>query len=117
MIIKVNAKPASRPRVTRWGTYYPKSHVECEKAILKELQTPEKQMTGAVKVSLSFYLKKPAKPTRSYPVPDVDNLAKLVLDSLTKKGYWVDDRQVVDLRVTKAYAEKEPMIEIFIEEI
>ncbi len=33
--------------------------------------------------------------------PDVDNLAKLILDAMTKAGYWLDDNQVCDLRVTK----------------
>ena len=37
--------------------------------------------------------------------PDVDNLAKLVLDVLSKIRYYKDDSQVVLLYVTKAYAD------------
>ena len=33
--------------------------------------------------------------------PDVDNLVKSIMDSMTKAGVWVDDGQVVDLRVRK----------------
>lgn len=35
---------------------------------------------------------------------DVDNLAKSVLDGITKAGLWADDGQVADLRVRKVRA-------------
>ena len=35
--------------------------------------------------------------------PDLDNYAKLILDALNGV-FWRDDAQIVDLRVTKAYA-------------
>lgn len=45
--------------------------------------------------------------------PDVDNSAKLILDCLTKLGFWHDDAQVDDLRLTKRYG-GEPRITIWI---
>lgn len=36
--------------------------------------------------------------------PDLDNLAKLVLDRMTKHGIWPDDSCVVSLTVTKNWA-------------
>ena len=39
--------------------------------------------------------------------PDVDNVAKLLIDCMTKLGFWVDDAQIARLRVSKHYAEGE----------
>lgn len=36
--------------------------------------------------------------------PDVDNYAKLILDAMTKTGYFNDDNQVYDLRITKYHS-------------
>lgn len=36
-------------------------------------------------------------------VPDVDNLAKLPLDAMTKADIWLDDAQVVGLLIVKVY--------------
>ena len=38
--------------------------------------------------------------------PDVDNYVKTFIDCMTKTGFFMDDAQVVDLRVRKTYAEK-----------
>jgi len=35
---------------------------------------------------------------------DVDNLSKVVLDKITRSGYWVDDNQVIFLSVRKRWA-------------
>jgi Holliday junction resolvase RusA-like endonuclease len=50
---------------------------------------------------------------------DVDNYAKAVMDALTMAGAWVDDVQVVDLRIRKCYAAKgeAPGAEIELEEV
>jgi Holliday junction resolvase RusA-like endonuclease len=53
--------------------------------------------------------------TRPTKKPDVDNIAKLVLDSLNKIAY-TDDSQVVSLTIAKFFAEK-PRVEIEISEI
>lgn len=47
--------------------------------------------------------------------PDIDNIAKCVLDALNKVAYR-DDTQVVELRMEKHYAEV-PRVEVKIEEI
>lgn len=38
--------------------------------------------------------------------PDADNYIKELKDTMTEAGFWLDDAQVVDLRVVKTYAEK-----------
>ena len=52
-----------------------------------------------------------------YPTkkPDIDNIAKCVLDALNKLAYR-DDTQVVTLRMEKHYGEI-PRVEVEIEEI
>lgn len=36
--------------------------------------------------------------------PDADNIAKLILDGITKAGVWTDDTRVASLVVTRWYA-------------
>lgn len=36
--------------------------------------------------------------------PDVDGYTKEFLDAMTAAGFWLDDAQVVDLRIIKSYA-------------
>ena len=47
--------------------------------------------------------------------PDTDNIAKSILDSLNGIAY-LDDKQVVDLRVRKQYAEV-PSVSVWISEV
>lgn len=64
------------------------------------------QLTGAVAVFASFYLPRPKSLPAKYhaPVskPDVDKLARALLDALTGVA-WVDDSQVIHLSVSKHY--------------
>lgn len=47
---------------------------------------------------------RPTSPKWHTSKPDVDNLAKAVMDALTQLGVWEDDSQVVRLDVGKVYA-------------
>ena len=47
--------------------------------------------------------------------PDIDNIAKTVLDALNSVAYR-DDTQVVELQLRKQYSEK-PRVEIYMEEL
>lgn len=101
--------------------YYQKRTVsDAEKVYALYLKTmrPEEPMTGAIELDLIFYFpaNKPhkngqAKVTRS----DVDNLAKLPIDIMTRLGYWNDDSQIFDLRIAKFYADQ-PGLEVVISE-
>lgn len=46
--------------------------------------------------------------------PDCDNLCKLLLDIMTRLGFWVDDSLIYDLHFIKCYSGN-PRIEIKIE--
>ena len=71
---------------------------------------------GPVSISMCFSMARPKSHTgakglkASAPVhhsgkPDADNLAKLVMDQITRSGkIWRDDSQVVSLRVEKLWA-------------
>jgi len=69
---------------------------------------------GPVKVEAVFYLTRKRTVTRALPTvpPDVDKLARSLLDSL--KGVWGDDSQVVRLEVSKKYATGESGVAVTI---
>ena len=58
------------------------------------------------RVFLEFVRKSPKKPANDFPMGDVDNYAKAVLDSIQGLAFFEDDKQVTDLRVMKRYAAK-----------
>ena len=64
---------------------------------------------------VNFYLPRPKSPANPYPVGDLDNYAKSILDAITKNGtYWHDDAQVVSLQMHKIYTKGEPRTEVSI---
>jgi len=104
LTIALDPVPASRPRVTRWGTYYLKKYADWLKAAHGSLPVPSSPFLGPVSVDLHVICRCPAKPANPYPVGDVDNYAKAALDALTATKQWGDDKQVVILTVRKRYA-------------
>ena len=75
-----------------------------------------KPLEGPLSLTLIFSLKrpkshynskgdiKPNAPNRVMAKPDLDNLAKAVMDALTNAGIWLDDKQVVHVDMRKQYA-------------
>jgi Holliday junction resolvase RusA-like endonuclease len=59
-------------------------------------------------VRITFYLSRPKSAPKKKVVPagrpDIDKLARAVLDGLTEGGAWLDDGQVVTLHASKVYA-------------
>ena len=119
--VKGDPVPQPRPRVsTRGGfgrAYVPASHpVHRYRASVADAAKAAGATVSddAVSVELTFLFERPkshrtkkgVKTTApKLPPPDVDNLAKAVLDSLTCVA-WHDDRQVARLTVSKAYAQE-----------
>lgn len=109
--------PAPRPRIRvmelpggkRMGVaYYIGKYknflVDAPKAIPKSPHFFEKG--SPVEVNIAFLMRSPKKPANSYPVGDIDNYIKSILDAITKNGtYWHDDSQVIALTATKQYGE------------
>ena len=116
--------PASRPRVTRWGTYYTKTYKAyrdlADKAIPKSRQPA---LLGNLRATIEFVCNKPKTTKRQNPRGDLDNHCKAILDAVTGvkkielKGYWNDDDQITELNALKRWQhpDEEPHTRIRIE--
>lgn len=63
-------------------------------------------LTGPLTMTIKFYFARPKSKKAGTPhivKPDIDNLAKSVLDGINKIAYG-DDAQVTDLQLVKEYA-------------
>lgn len=123
-------KAKQRPRVTRTGiAYTPKETVQYENLakLMYVTVASGKEFDGNVLANITAYFpipkgtpKKTVKGMlegniRPAKKPDTDNIAKIILDSLNGLAYH-DDSQVVELRISKLYAE-EPRVEVELEDI
>lgn len=110
LVVYLNPVPASRPRVTRWGTYYSKRYKEWMQAAANLIPgVPEvtEVYGGNLDVFVSCVVQKPKTTKRANPNGDIDNYAKAILDAVTKAGYWNDDDQIVKLTVVKRFTNKD----------
>ena len=97
--------PGARPRVTRWGTFYPKAYAtfltDCHQHLAPHAGVaPE----GPLAVWVEVVSTPPKKTVLSAPRGDTDNFAKGPLDGATKAKVWKDDSLVHTLLVTKRWA-------------
>ena len=83
-----------------------------------EPHRPDEPMTGAIEVSimLTWERKRQVLIESKTTKPDLDNIAKLILDAMTKAGYWVDDAQVSRLQLEKFWGELPGVLVKVIEE-
>lgn len=108
----IESKPvsASRPKIFRnGGRSYTKSHNEYEAFLMLYLQqyAPEQPLSGCLSVEMEFVFTPLKTKSADYPRSDLDNLAKLPLDVMTKLNYWDDDSQVTKLTLSKRFCEKD----------
>jgi len=102
--------PASRPKVSRYGTYYGKNYttfrrmaaVEIPKVIKSHAKYP---LTQALVVHAIAYAEKPKSSDKDWPRGDVDNYAKAILDACNGL-VWEDDDCIILLVTSKAWAPK-----------
>lgn len=98
---------SARPRVTRHGTYIPKTTREYRERILTAFRDAGgSRLSGPLSVTIVVCRSLP-KSRPKYFIdepdtfkPDVDNIAKNVLDALNGHA-WGDDSQVVELSIRK----------------
>ena len=100
---------ASRPRISKYGSYYSKSYMNYRAETHKYLKTIRKDYPidekSLFKVEIEFICYKPKKPSNiNCPRYDVDNLLKAPLDAITFTGMiWKDDIQILELSGIKRY--------------
>lgn len=105
--LNLEPAPASRPRVGKFGTYYPKTYTLFRKAALPQAQMFDGVPTDQpVAVLVETVCSKPKTGKLQFPRGDVDNYAKGPLDVMTEaQKFWNDDNQVVALMIVKRYTD------------
>lgn len=100
--------PASRPQVAKYGTYYPKPHM-AYKGLLEALFDKIKRNLIEGPFEVRFLFVQPPWKTSTFPTSrsDVDNLAKLPMDVMTKKQFWIDDCLAVSLVALKRFCRED----------
>ena len=81
---------------------------------------PSQPLETPIRLELRFFYstkdrKKDGGPKISRP--DCDNVAKLLIDCMTKAGFWVDDAQICDLSIEKRWKRGGAMIVVRYEEV
>ena len=117
---KSNYKPTAlkRPRLVRNNLVYDPSKKDKKDWLKTVLQyIPKKPLEGPLKINLEFFFPRPKNHFRSGKykeqikdsaprihtfMPDIDNLAKFILDAMNEH-FFLDDRQVVEIGAHKEY--------------
>ena len=114
VVLYVAPVPASRPRVTRWSTFFPKKYAQFKEDMLELTKdityTPSKEL---IYVQMTFYVAMPKSWSKKKKLEkggqfcdnncDIDNYCKAILDSLNGV-YYEDDKQVVMLKARMFWA-------------
>lgn len=113
---KGQPRPRAFARAGKARVYDPGTAEGWKSQIALAVPFPRQACEGPVSVFMQFVFARPKSHTRSSGAlkdgvpnvvtskPDIDNLAKAVLDALTGVGVWNDDAQVTDIVCSKRYA-------------
>ena len=133
-IVEGTPKPLQRHRHTRKGFTYDPSKKDKHDFLYQVIKlAPKPPLTSALRIMIVFYfprpkshfrtgkfrhLLKPKAPIQHKSTPDLDNLVKMVCDSLNKV-FYKDDSQISQLKAEKLYCDidEEPRTEVHIEQI
>lgn len=110
-----------RPRVSKFGTYYPKTYKDFVKRASAFIEASYSDQKGLLddeplEVACTFVFNRPDyMHTKKYPAgrvahtkrPDVDNLVKAINDVLQATGIIKDDSRIYYLSSKKYYSAKE----------
>ena len=110
--IEAEPVPASRPKVSKFGAYYPQKHTAYANFLGTFLNTVTPiALSEPVEVRLLFVMPRYKTSSALVHRADVDNLAKLPLDCMTKcfetgtktHRFWPDDSLVTGLIALKRF--------------
>jgi len=116
LTLRVKPVPASRPRVTKWGTYYLKTYKEYKDkahAAIPVCHMPA--LDGELRATIEFVCHKPKSTKLVSPRGDIDNHIKAIFDVLVGqpstakqkcklKGWIEDDQQFSYVLAEQRYA-------------
>lgn len=116
-VFNIHPVPASRPRVSRYGTYYGKNYTRFRKAA--ELVIPKTvgkhkpyDADTNLAVSILIQVPKPKSGTdRRWPRGDVDNYTKGILDACNGI-VWADDDSITKLIVKKVWGDPKIIMKV-----
>ena len=132
-VIDGEPRPKGRPRFHimngHVSTYTPSETRKYEASVLKQYMEQSGQSFGESPISIHIICHMPIPKSTTKKLyerminnfvfhtkkPDVDNLAKSILDSLNGKTYK-DDSQIVSLHIEKKYSDT-PRTEVWIREV
>ena len=109
--IPLNPVPASRPKVSKWGTYYTRSYATWKRQVKFHLPNHDAMWPDPRQeliVFSEFVVKKARTSKLLFPRGDVDNFAKAAYDAITKSGsFWYDDDQLTLSVEHKRFAQED----------
>lgn len=105
--IPLEPVPASRPRVSKWGTYHAKPYKNWLESAADFLQgvSPPFDKGDHISAQVEIVCTRAATSKLTRPKGDIDNYVKATLDAINHaEGYWEDDVQVTALTARKRFA-------------
>jgi Holliday junction resolvase RusA-like endonuclease len=122
LVLYIKPVPASRPRVTQWGTYYLKTYKTYKDAAHEAIPVCKEQtLTCELGATVEFICHKPKTTKLVSPRGDIDNHLKAIFDAVvgqpaTKKQacrlkHYIQDDDIisyVDARMRYAEPNEEP---------
>ena len=110
---------ASRPRVSKWGSYYTGTYKEFReqaRPIIKEVLKDWKPTEDPLMVYVEVFPTRPRTSKLDHPRPDIDNFVKAIFD-LCNGTVWKDDSQIIYMEANKAWAKNDGYFTVEIEEL
>lgn len=123
MVFEIEGKPVGkgRPRIGKWGAYTPANTVNYENLVKFSFLQAKGEFipVGILRVNITAIFEPPKSTSKKKYAeligtpynkkPDIDNIAKSILDGLNGVAYS-DDNQVAELNVKKIYGDKSKAI-------
>ena len=129
VVVEGTIKGKARPRHGKSGVYTPTDTVSYENWVKTCYQQQDRRyLEGSIKATITAYYKVPKSYGKKrvqairegleHPQkkPDIDNVGKIILDSLNKIAY-ADDSQVTELVIKKIFTEDLERVEFDLEVI